>query len=86
MKRCIFCRQPIDMTLKYPDPMSPCRDHIRQKRDGGTNHGDNLRVVHLVCNARRRRAVHEKAHAPQRLKGYRVVEHAPSFTYYRPEN
>lgn len=50
---CILCGKPIDVTLKYPDPMSCTLQHIKQLANGGSlldpsNHAPS----HSVCNSR----------------------------------
>lgn len=50
---CWLCGEPIDMTLKFPEPMSPSVDHIIPHALGGTNERSNLRSAHLDCNRRR---------------------------------
>ena len=48
---CGICGKPVDKTLKYPDPMAPCVDHIIPLAKGGhPSDMDNLQLAHLVCN------------------------------------
>lgn len=53
--RCGLCGDLVDMTLPYPDPLSPSLDHIRplQPADGGepgAHDPDNVQLAHLSCN------------------------------------
>lgn len=47
---CQLCAQPVDMTLRKPDPASPSVDHIVARADGGTDDPANLQLAHLTCN------------------------------------
>lgn len=50
---CWLCQQPIDSSLKWPDPMSGSADHILPVSRGGTDSISNLRPSHLGCNIKR---------------------------------
>lgn len=48
---CAICGKPVDFTLKFPHPMSPCIDHIIPIDKGGhPSDIDNLQLAHLCCN------------------------------------
>ena len=48
---CGICGQPVDKTLKYPNPMSPCIDHIIPlDRSGHPSDISNLQLAHWKCN------------------------------------
>ena len=48
---CAICGHPVDFSLKYPDPMSACIDHIIPIVKGGhPSDIDNLQLAHLTCN------------------------------------
>ena len=48
---CGICGQPVDKKLKYPDPMSPCIDHIIPiDRGGHPSDIENLQLAHWKCN------------------------------------
>lgn len=48
---CGICGKPVDMKLKYPDPMSKCIDHIIPiDRGGHPSDIDNLQLAHWMCN------------------------------------
>jgi 5-methylcytosine-specific restriction endonuclease McrA len=48
---CGICGQPIDVTLRFPHPMSKCIDHIIPiNRGGHPSDLDNLQLAHLSCN------------------------------------
>lgn len=48
---CGICGRPVDKTLKYPHPLSPCIDHIVPIAKGGhPSDMDNLQLAHWTCN------------------------------------
>lgn len=46
---CYLCRLPLD----WSDPQSMCPDHVIATVHGGRTDVENLRPVHLLCNARK---------------------------------
>lgn len=48
---CALCGQPVDMSLRYPHPMSKTVDHIIPiARGGHPSDLANLQLAHLACN------------------------------------
>lgn len=48
---CGICGKPVDMTLKYPHPLSKSIDHIIPIDKGGhPSDIDNLQLAHWTCN------------------------------------
>lgn len=48
---CGICGKPVDFSLKYPHPLSPCIDHIIPVDKGGhPSDLDNLQLAHWACN------------------------------------
>lgn len=48
---CGICGKPVDMSLKYPHPLSPCIDHIIPIAKGGhPSDLNNLQLSHWTCN------------------------------------
>ena len=48
---CGICGKEVDFGLKYPDPLSPCIDHIIPVAKGGHPSAmDNLQLAHWTCN------------------------------------
>ena len=50
---CCFCRQPIDLSVPYPEPMSFVVDHAVPSSVGGGDGYDGLRPAHNRCNRAR---------------------------------
>ena len=48
---CGICGRPVDFGLKYPNPLSPCIDHILPIAKGGhPSDMANLQLAHWCCN------------------------------------
>lgn len=48
---CAICGQPIDKSLRYPDPMAPVVDHIIPVAKGGhPSDINNMQLAHAWCN------------------------------------
>lgn len=48
---CAICGRPVDMSLKWPHPMSKSIDHIIPISKGGhPSDLDNLQLAHFCCN------------------------------------
>ena len=48
---CGICGKPVDKSLRYPHPLSPCIDHIIPVAKGGhPSDIDNLQLAHWTCN------------------------------------
>ena len=48
---CGICGQPVDKSIRFPDPMSPVIDHIIPIDKGGSPDDiDNLQLAHMCCN------------------------------------
>jgi 5-methylcytosine-specific restriction endonuclease McrA len=50
---CGICAEPIDRTLRYPDPMSVSLDHVMPLSRGGKHSRANTQAAHLICNVRK---------------------------------
>lgn len=50
---CWWCGEPVDKSLRWPDPLSASVDHVVPREKGGTNERHNLRLAHLKCNSAR---------------------------------
>ena len=47
---CGICQEPIDRTLRYPEPMCATIDHIVPLAKGGEHVWKNCQPAHLKCN------------------------------------
>lgn len=48
---CGICGKPVDKGIPYPNPMSPCIDHIIPLDKGGhPSDIDNMQLAHMTCN------------------------------------
>ena len=48
---CGICGKPVDFSIKYPDPLSACIDHIVPINKGGhPSDISNLQLAHRTCN------------------------------------
>ena len=84
---CGICGKPVDFSKKYPDPLSPCIDHIIPVSKGGhPSDIDNLQLAHWECN----RQKSDKLFAPIERKedeqiGNRVLPHTVNWSAYRSQ-
>lgn len=82
---CGICGKPVDFSKKYPNPLSPCIDHIIPVSKGGhPSDIDNLQLAHWECN----RQKSDKLFAPIERKedeqiGNRVLPHTVNWSAYR---
>jgi len=54
---CSLCRQPVDMSLVWPDRFAPTRDHVMPYSLGGGNGPENLALAHFTCNVSKKNRV-----------------------------
>ena len=47
---CQLCMEPINRTLRWPDPMCASLDHVVPVSMGGDNSAENLQASHFRCN------------------------------------
>jgi 5-methylcytosine-specific restriction endonuclease McrA len=47
---CGICREPVDMSIAYPDPFSRSLDHVVPLARGGAHSYSNTQLAHLRCN------------------------------------
>lgn len=50
---CQLCNEPVDPTLKWPDPLSKSLDHIVPLSVGGHHLRSNCQLAHVTCNVRK---------------------------------
>lgn len=63
---CGICGRPVDFNLKYPDPLSPCIDHIIPiVRGGHPSDLNNLQLAHWTCNRQKADKLSGKIQDPE---------------------
>ena len=84
---CGICGKPVDMTLKYPNPLAKCIDHIIPIAKGGhPSDIDNLQLAHWTCNRQKSDKLIENKGLPTRddqLISNRVLPLAANWAEYR---
>ena len=82
---CGICGNPVDFTLKFPHPLSPCIDHIIPVDKGGhPSDLDNLQLAHLTCNrAKSDKIFNQKEKRQEKVIGNRVLPQSMNWTKYR---
>ncbi len=64
-KLCGICGQPVDFSLRYPNPMSKTVDHIIPiNRGGHPSDLANLQLAHLSCNRQKSDKVLQETSPP----------------------
>lgn len=84
---CGICGLPVDMSLKYPHPMSKSIDHIIPISKGGhPSDLDNLQLAHWSCNRQKSDKINfnNKGVAPQgeQLITNRILPHSIDWNNY----
>lgn len=51
--KCRLCGEPIDISLRHPDPKSASLDHIVPISAGGAHCMTNVQLAHLGCNSKK---------------------------------
>ena len=84
---CGICGRPVDMSLKFPDPMSRCIDHIVPiSRGGHPSAMSNLQLAHLVCNREKSdRLAGNKSMKAQEQPNYRNLPQSRDWRHYKIE-
>lgn len=83
---CGICGRPVDKSLKYPHPLSPCIDHIIPVAKGGhPSDLSNLQLAHWTCN--RQKSDKLLAHTEERTMvetiSNRILPQSMDWTAYR---
>lgn len=84
---CGICGRPVDKSLKYPHPLSPCIDHIVPVAKGGhPSDISNLQLAHWTCNRQKSDKLLAGMEAsPKKIEliSNRVLPHSMDWTAYR---
>ncbi len=83
---CGICGKPVDKSLRYPHPLSPCIDHIIPIAKGGhPSDIENLQLAHWTCNRQKSDKLikrHRRAEENEVLSN-RVLPQSRDWTSYR---
>ena len=85
---CGICGKPVDFSLKYPHPLSPCIDHIIPIAKGGhPSDLDNMQLAHWTCNRQKSdKLIDSRGGGKQEESiGNRVLPHTFDWSNYRPK-
>lgn len=83
---CGICGKPVDLSIKYPHPLSPCIDHIIPIAKGGhPSDIDNLQLAHWTCNRQKSDKLTErkKYDTKDELLSNRVLPQSIDWTKYK---
>ena len=82
---CGICGRPVDFSLKYPDPLSPCIDHIIPLAKGGhPSDLENLQLAHWTCNRQKSDKLMEKKEITEEVVSNRNLPHTFDWRHYKP--
>lgn len=83
---CGICGKPVDKSLRYPHPLSPCIDHIIPVAKGGhPSDLENLQLAHWTCNRQKSDKLlkrHRKAEEQETISN-RILPLSCDWTAYR---
>ena len=88
-KVCAICGQPVDFSIKWPEPMSKTIDHIIPVSKGGhPSDINNLQLAHFRCNRLKSDKIFkeeskEKILTSDSVIGNRVLPQSMVWTEYR---
>jgi 5-methylcytosine-specific restriction endonuclease McrA len=51
--KCQLCGDPVDLSIRWPDPLSASLDHVVPQSKGGPHTFSNVQLAHLSCNSRK---------------------------------
>lgn len=84
---CGICGKPVDKSLSYPHPLSPCIDHIIPISKGGhPSDLENLQLAHWTCNRQKSDKLlrrHRKAEEDEIISN-RILPLSRDWTAYKP--
>lgn len=83
---CGICGKPVDKSLKFPHPLSPCIDHIIPIAKGGhPSDINNLQLAHLTCNRQKSDKLFAVTDAAKKIEtiSNRILPHSTDWKAYR---
>ena len=83
---CGICGQPVDFSLRYPHPLSPCIDHIVPINKGGhPSDIANLQLAHWTCNRQKADKIIRPKVDKNAVISNRNLPQSRDWTAYRPK-
>lgn len=80
---CGICGKRVDKSLRYPDPMSPCIDHVIPVAKGGhPSDLSNLQLAHLACNNAKSDKLYQQRPEPKTI-GNRNLPQSRDWSKYK---
>ena len=74
---CGICGKPVDFSLKYPHPLSPCIDHIIPIAKGGhPSDINNMQLAHWTCNRQKSDKLIERNDIKEEIISNRILPHS----------
>lgn len=85
---CGICGKPVDMSLKYGDPLAPCIDHIIPIAKGGhPSDIENLQLAHWTCNRAKSDKIFKNTETkPKEIIGNRNLPQSCDWKIYRAKS
>ena len=81
---CSICGRVVDFSLKPPDPLSACVDHIVPIiRGGHPSDINNLQLAHWTCNRQKADKIHLKPLAKPSVVGNRNLPQSRDWSKYK---
>lgn len=83
---CGICGKPVDKSLRYPDPLSPCVDHIIPVAKGGhPSDLSNMQLAHWTCNRQKSDKLLRPRQAEQedQVLSNRILPQSRDWTAYK---
>ncbi|MGI6349643.1 MAG: HNH endonuclease [Eubacteriales bacterium] len=84
---CGICGKPVDKSIKVPNPMAPCVDHIIPVAKGGhPSDIDNLQLAHWSCNRQKSDKLFKNIEDKKtQVIGNRNLPQSRDWSSYQPE-
>ena len=84
---CGICGRPVDFSLKYPHPLSPCIEHIIPVAKGGhPSDLENLQLAHWTCNRQKSDKLIERKDVKElQTISNRVLPQSKDWRHYRKQ-
>ena len=81
---CGICGKPVDFSLKYPHPLSPCIDHIIPiARGGHPSDINNMQLAHWTCNRQKSDKLIDRSEIKEEIISNRILPHSIDWEHYK---